>query len=86
MNHIVKAVRKLRPESEFVISGDDLENIEWHSLTGEIPTKTEILEALAIVEQEENDAVATKIAAKASAIAKLAALGLTEDEAKAIIG
>lgn len=86
MNPIVKAIRKIRPISEFVISDNDLDNIEWHVIEGEIPTKAEILAAVAIVEQEEADAIEQAIAAKASAIAKLAALGLTEDEAKAIIG
>jgi hypothetical protein len=36
--------------------------------------------------QAESEKIDAKIAAKTSAIAKLAALGLTEDEAKAIIG
>lgn len=86
MNHTVKAIRKLHPNSEFVITGDDLDNIEWHVIEGAIPTKAEILAAVAVVEQEEADAIEQATAAKASAIAKLAALGLTEDEAKAIIG
>lgn len=86
MNSIVKAIRKIRPDSEFVISDNDLDNIEWHVIEGAIPTKAEILTAVAVVEQEEADAIEQATAAKASAIAKLAALGLTEDEAKAIIG
>ena len=86
MSKIAKAIKKIHPEAEFVIRDNDLENIEWHILDGDVPTKAEILAAVAIVEQEENDAIATVTASKASAIAKLAALGLTEDEAKAIIG
>lgn len=83
---MVKAIRKIRPDSEFVITGDDLENIEWNVINGEIPTKDEILAAMAIVEQEEVQATEQAAASISSAIAKLAALGLTEDEAKAIIG
>lgn len=43
-------------------------------------------EADAIAETNRQSEIDAKIAAKVSAIAKLAALGLTEDEAKAIIG
>lgn len=86
MSNYVKAIRKIRPNSEFVINGDNLDNIDWHVIDGEIPTKEEILAEVATVEQEEADALAQVVATKASAIAKLAKLGLTEEEAKAIIG
>jgi hypothetical protein len=56
-------------------------------LTAEEIAQREADAAQAAQEQAEREAAEqTKIAAKASAIAKLEALGLTEDEAKAIIG
>lgn len=86
MNQTVKAIKKLRPDAEFVITGEDLDNIDWHVITGEIPTKAEILAAVKVVEKAEKDEANQRIADRESAITKLAALGLTEDEAKAIIG
>ncbi len=81
-----KAIKSLRPDSQFVIIGDDLDNIDWHVITGEIPTKAEILAAVKVVEKAEKDEINQKAADRLSAIAKLSALGLTEDEAKALIG
>ena len=43
-------------------------------------------EALAIAEAERQAAIAAKGAARQSAVAKLAALGLTKEEAEAVIG
>jgi hypothetical protein len=86
MSNYAKAIRSLRPDSEFVITGDDLENIEWHVIEGEIPTKAEILAAVKIVEKNEQNEIDKKESDRLSAIAKLAALGLTEDEVKAFIG
>ena len=86
LQHIVKAIKKLHPEAEFVIHEDDLESIEWHVIDGDAPTKAAILAAVATVEEDQANAIAQSVADKASAIAKLSSLGLTEDEAKAIIG
>lgn len=43
-------------------------------------------EALAIAEAERQAAIAAKGAARQSAVTKLAALGLTKEEAEAVIG
>ena len=86
MSNYAKAIRSLRPDSEFVITGNDLDNIQWHVIDGAIPTKAEILAAVKVVEKAEKNEIDQKVADRLSAITKLAALGLTEDEAKAIIG
>jgi len=86
MSNYTKAIRSLRPNSEFVITGDDLDNIEWHVINGAIPTKAEILAAVTVVEKAEKDEIDQRAADRLSAITKLAALGLTEDEVKAFIG
>ena len=71
--------------SEWTLDGDDYANLIWISDSPK-PTKKALDDLWAVVQSEiiaEKDA---KVAAKTSAIAKLTALGLTEDEAKAIIG
>lgn len=73
------------PNAEWIINGDEYAGLEWLSDTPK-PTKA-ILDGLwnevKVMIEAEQDA---RIALKQSAIAKLEALGLTEDEAKAIIG
>ena len=75
----------LCPTVEWVIYGDSYEGINW--LKGEIGlTEKEFNDGFAKVETMKAKAEADKAAAKASAQAKLAALGLTDDEVAAIIG
>ena len=84
---IFKAIKKINPYAEVVIRGNDLATceIEWHEGTTPI-SKSEIEAMIPIVEQELKDEEANRIAKKESAKAKLAALGLDEEEIKAIIG
>lgn len=70
----------------FSVIGEDIDQINWIIEPDKKPTKKQILDMVeqlpALKEAEEQ----AKEAAKESALAKLAALGLTEDEAKAIMG
>jgi DNA-binding NarL/FixJ family response regulator len=84
MNYLEKAIRNLSPGAEFVIRDNDLDNIEWHVVSGEAPSKNEILAEIEKVKQEEINAETQKITARESALAKLAALGLTETEIAAL--
>ena len=71
---------------EFVVRGDTYDGIEWIIQPETIPSKEEVLEKIAELDalgQQEQDA---KAAAKESALTKLQALGLTEEEIKALIG
>ncbi len=81
-----QAVMSLRPDTEWTMSGDDVEGIIWHTEGVEPLTSAEVQAEVARLEQAEIDAAAAKEAAKASARAKLEALGLTADEAQAIAG
>jgi DNA-binding NarL/FixJ family response regulator len=70
--------------TEFVVRGDTYEGIKWVKQPDSIPSKEEVLDIvnkLDALEQAEVDAKAT---ARESAIAKLSALGLTEEEIDAI--
>jgi len=70
---------------EWVLDGDDYEGLTWIS-DAKKPTKAELDAQWETVKSEIEAEKQAKIDLKISAIAKLAALGLTEDEAKAIIG
>jgi len=73
------------PNAQWTLNGDFYEGLNWLSDTPK-PTQAE-LDALwestqaTIASQKQAD-----IDTKASALAKLAALGLTQDEVKALIG
>ena len=84
---ILKAIRKINPNSEMNIVGEDIDTCEitWLDGTSEI-SKADIKTQIPIVEQEIIDQEANKIAKKASAKSKLAALGLDEDEINSILG
>jgi hypothetical protein len=71
---------------EFVVRGDTYDGIEWIIQPETIPSKEEVLEKITELDalgQQEQDA---KAAAKESALTKLQALGLTEEEIKELIG
>jgi len=80
---IVKAIQSIKPNAQFSLTNDDLNTLTWEN--GETPISIADIQAqIPIVEQEIADAEAKKIADKASANAKLKALGLTDDEIEAI--
>jgi hypothetical protein len=81
---VQEAVMSLRPGAEWTMSGDDVENIIWHTPNVETLTTAEVQAEMLRLEQAAIDEAAAKEAAKASALAKLEALGLTADEAQAI--
>jgi len=80
------AIMSLRPGIEWSMNGDDVEGIIWHTQGVEPLTSAEVQAEVARLEQAALDEVAAREAAKASALAKLEALGLTTEEAQAIAG
>ena len=84
---IIKIINKINPNAEFGFSGDSLEEITFEWTNGTAPiAKSEIEAMIPIVEQEIANEQANKLAKLESAKAKLTALGLDEEEVKAIIG
>ena len=82
---IIKAIKKINPEAQVTIRGNDINNITWEN--GETPISIEDIQAQiptveAEIEQEKQDAI-TK---KASGKQKLKDLGLDDDEIKALMG
>ena len=80
-----QAVASLRPGIEWTMSGDDVENITWHTegaeplTTAEVQAEVQRLEQVAVAEVE------SRVALRASAEAKLAALGLSLDEISTVL-
>ena len=81
-----QAVISLRPGAQWSMNGDDVEGIIWHTEGVEPLTSAEVQAEVKRLEKAEAQAVADREAAKASALAKLEALGLTTEEAQAIAG
>jgi hypothetical protein len=81
---ITQAILKINPNAEVSVSGEDINTCEitWHNGTPEI-SKADIEAMIPIVEQEAADEIIKKANDKASADAKLKALGLTDDEIEA---
>ena len=81
-----QAVMSLRPGAEWSMNGDDVEGIIWHTEGVQPLTSAEVQTEVKRLEKAAAQAEADREAAKASALAKLEALGLTAEEAQAIAG
>ena len=82
---IIQAILKINPNAVVTVRGNDINTceIEWQDGTTPI-SKADIEAMIPTVETEIADAATKKINDKASANAKLKALGLTDDEIEAI--
>ena len=81
-----QAVQSLRPGIEWSMNGDDVANITWHTPDVEPLTEAEVTKEMKRLEKALDAEQAAKDAARVSAVAKLAALGLDALEVQAIIG
>lgn len=84
MKHLSEAILLLRPTAHFSFTDNDYATVKWDVLDGEAPTLKEIETAIEQIKTNEITAETNKAAAKATATAKLAALGLTTDDLKAL--
>ena len=84
MSDLAKAIRLIKPNSEFSYQNDDYATIKWDVLEGVAPTQAEINAAIEQVKADELAAEIQAEADKAAAQAKLTALGLTTDDLKAL--
>ena len=82
--HLVKAIKRLKPDSEFSFIDDDYSTIKWDLLEGDAPTQKQIDDAIEQIKADEIAEVQAKAAAKVAAQAKLAALGLTVEDLQAL--
>jgi len=81
-----EAVMSLRPGAEWTMAGDDVENITWHTEGVEPLTQAEVDAEMARLEQAAIDEATQREENLASAMEKLAALGLNQNEIKALTG
>ena len=80
---VIDAILAIIPNAQVTCNNEDIDTIQWHNGTTPIP-KADIEAMIPTVEQEIADAATKKINDKASANAKLKALGLTDDEIEAL--
>lgn len=81
---ICKAIKLLKPTSEFVLNGTDYSSITWHVLDGNAPTWAEIEVAHQQVQDQESKLAAEIEAKRLAVMKKLEDLGLSEDDLKVI--
>jgi len=83
MKHTDKlnAIRHIRPNAGFILRGDE---VEWLDSEQTEPNESEIEAGLISYQSKVAEDEAIAVANKATALAKLAALGLTADDLKAL--
>jgi len=81
-NDIVRAIKLIKPESEFSFQETDYSTIKWDVLEGKAPTWEEI-EAAHLEVKAAEEAAKAEAAAKRQAL--LDKLGITEEEAKLLL-
>jgi hypothetical protein len=81
--YMSKAIQKLKPNSEFSFTDDDYSTINWINLDGKAPTQSEIDAAIEQVKADEIAEAATKAAQRQALLERL---GITEDEARLLLG
>ena len=79
---IVRALSHLYPEAKYVLSGQDIDNIEWLSTDIECPDFARLEQAYSDSLAAEKNAQELIATTKAAALTKL---GLTADELAAIL-
>jgi hypothetical protein len=82
-NYTALAIHKLKPNSSWRFENYDYSTIEWFELEGTAPTQAEIDAAIEQVKADEITEATTKAAQKAALLERL---GITEDEARLLLG
>ncbi len=83
MDYLVKAIKLLKPTAEFSFTDNDYSTIKWDVLEGDAPTQAEIDQA---IEQVKADEIVEAEAKAAKREALLSKLGITEEEARILLG
>ena len=81
-DYLVKAIKKLKPNSEFSYDNDDYSTIKWDVLDGDAPTQKEIDAAIKEVKADE---IAEAQAKATQRQAILDRLGITAEEAQILL-
>ena len=87
MIDITKLILRINPNAQIVVRGNDINNYEIEWLNGTAPiSKSEIEAMIPVVEQEIEQAKLQEEQRKQSAISKLKAIGLTDEEINSLLG
>jgi len=81
-----EAIISLRPGAEWTMSGDNVENIVWHTPDVEPLTEAEVQAEMVRLEEARVVEAQARADARVSAVAKLEALGLTVEEVSTVFG
>jgi hypothetical protein len=81
--YLTKAIKKLKPNAEFSFTDDDYSTIKWDVLEGNPPTQVEIDAAIEQIKADETTQAATKATQRQALLTRL---GITEDEARLLLG
>ena len=79
MIDVATAISKLRPNAQFVMIDQDIDNIIWHTEGVEPLTTAEVQAEIARLEQAAADKEAADAAARDASIAHAKSLGFTDD-------
>ena len=79
-----EAIQYMYPDAAFSMVNDDISTIAWRTEGIATPSDEQVAAAITAMEAEEVSKAAAKVAAKESAEAKLAAIGLTPEEISAL--
>jgi hypothetical protein len=80
--YLVKAIKSLKPNSEFSIVDNDYSTIVWDVLDGAAPTKAQINAEIEKIKSDEAAAETQKAAAKSALLERL---GITAEEARLLL-
>jgi hypothetical protein len=80
------ALKSLTPNASWSLVEEDYENISWGDNSITKPSKEQIIAEMNRLQIIEDARVLSENTTKQSALAKLTALGLTQDEVKALVG
>ena len=83
-NELSAAIHYLKPTAEFSFTDADYSTIVWDVLDGQAPTVSELEAAHLAIQEAKAQAQAEAAAKRSAALAKLEALGLDEDDLKAL--
>lgn len=79
MIDIQKAIMSLRPETEWILIGDDVEGIIWHTPDVEPLTTEEVQAEIIRLEQEAQAKAEAEAQAREAAIVHAKSLGFTDE-------
>jgi hypothetical protein len=80
--YLLKAIKSLRPNSEFSFTNDDYSTIKWDVLEGDAPTQAEIDAEIVKIKADEEFLAAQRAVDKADLLTRL---GITADEAALLL-